>query len=400
MFAVNVETVSIEKFCECTQNNTDCTSGGHFLQSAFWASFKAAHGWKALCFAVTFCCDAAADSAENPPVRKNASNSVPLPPEKSGSFFCFVLTRRFAGCVSIAYMPAGPDVPEFLSPYNPELYFLFMEQFAEAIKPYLPKHTLFIRFDPPVSFDDLADRNAAAAGFKTFAASNHLKLRKSPADVQPPDTVLLPIDNAVLTVSQLLENMKPKWRYNIRLAEKKGVVVRRGTIHDISVFYDLYLETAKRDGIAVHAESYYRSLFELAEKSGGQKITLYVAEYDGVPIASIITLFTKSEAIYLYGASSNLHRNYMPAYLLQWTAITDAMHYGSKVYDFYGIPPVDDKTHPMYGLYRFKTGFGGNIVHRIGSIDAPLSIAYPLYILLEKLRSFWYKTMKKRLAGR
>ena len=90
----------------------------------------------------------------------------------------------------------------------------------------------------------------------------------------------------------------------------------------------------------------------------------------------------------------------MPAYLLQWRAICDAKKAGSSYYDFYGMPPTEDENHPMHGLYRFKTGFGGQIVHRPGSIDVPLSKLYTFYTLAEKLRSFWYKKIKKKLVGR
>ena len=110
------------------------------------------------------------------------------------------------------------------------------------------------------------------------------------------------------------------------------------------------------------------------------------------PLGAIITMFYKDEATYLYGASSNEHRNLMSTYLLQWQAIKDAKEYGCKVYDFYGIPPTDEPSYPMVGLYRFKTGFGGKIVHRIGSIDVFRSkILYKLYSWLEKLRSVYYK---------
>jgi lipid II:glycine glycyltransferase (peptidoglycan interpeptide bridge formation enzyme) len=199
--------------------------------------------------------------------------------------------------------------------------------------------------------------------------------------------------------------MKPKWRYNIKLAIRKGVTVRKGTLNDIPVFYRLYQETAHRDGIAIHSESYYRNLLELSASirisitdcTYYPEVTLYLAEYEGTALASIITLFTPYEAVYLYGASSNENRNVMPAYLLQWTAICDAKKYGSRYYDLYGIPPSDDEQHPMHGLYRFKTGFGGSLIHRPGSIDVKLSFVYRWYRLGEQMRIFWYKKVKKIL---
>ena len=210
--------------------------------------------------------------------------------------------------------------------------------------------------------------------------------------------------------------MRSKWRYNIRLAQKKGVVVRAyrartdkadnpsldsDASRALDIFYELYKTTASRDGIAIHAKKYYEDLFALsAAHKDAPLITVYIASHEGENLASIITLFSKSEAVYLYGASSNAKRNLMPAYLLQWTAICDAKSYGSAVYDFYGMPPSDDKNHPMYGLYLFKTGFGGRIVHRPGSLDFPLSPLYAPYAFAESARAFYHKRIKKILAGR
>jgi len=206
----------------------------------------------------------------------------------------------------------------------------------------------------------------------------------------------------------MLAAMRSKWRYNIHLAEKKGVVIHSYKAGNsdidkaIDIFYDLYKTTASRDGIAIHSKKYYQDLLLLSaaerRKNNAPLITLYTASHENDNLAAIITLFSKREAVYLYGASSNIKRNLMPAYLLQWTAINDAKAYGSSVYDFYGMPPSDDKNHPMYGLYLFKTGFGGNIVHRPGSIDIPLSPLYKLYTMLETLRSFYHKKIKKIFA--
>ncbi|HAH62228.1 MAG TPA: methicillin resistance protein, partial [Treponema sp.] len=165
---------------------------------------------------------------------------------------------------------------------------------------------------------------------------------------------------------------------------------------------DLYRTTASRDGISIHSRQYYADLFSLSAseraKNDAPLVTLYVARHENDNLAAIITLFSKREAVYLYGASGNLKRNLMPAYLLQWTAINDAKTYGSPVYDFYGMPPADDKNHPMYGLYLFKTGFGGNIVHRPGSIDIPLSPSYALYTAAEDVRAFYHKKIRKLFA--
>ncbi|MDR1319560.1 MAG: peptidoglycan bridge formation glycyltransferase FemA/FemB family protein, partial [Treponema sp.] len=197
---------------------------------------------------------------------------------------------------------------------------------------------------------------------------------RAAADIQPPDTVILDLTKGE---EALLADMKPKWRYNVRLAERKGVLVGRLDEKGLDLFYALFGETARRDGIAVHSAAYYRALFEVvngaegrAEKDGAE-LRLYLAQREGNALAAVITLFRGAEAVYLYGASSDRNRNLMAPYLLQWQAMKDAKAAGCTAYDLFGIPPNEDPDHPMAGLYRFKTGFGGRILHRPGSWDYP-----------------------------
>ena len=214
------------------------------------------------------------------------------------------------------------------------------------------------------------------------------------------------------TEEEILEKMHSKWRYNIRLSAKKGVVVNKyngkslNLSEKIDKFYQLTKETNARDGNSSHAKDYYLDLIRSSaeEREQGKdvpQINLYIAEHEGEEIAAIMTLFSHDEAIYLYGASSNHKRNLMPNHLLQWTAMKDAKAYGSKYYDMYGMPPEgEDENHPMHGLYMFKANFGGRIIHRIGSWDMPLKPIYRIYCTAENLRAFWYKKVIKKLKGR
>ncbi|ULQ60017.1 peptidoglycan bridge formation glycyltransferase FemA/FemB family protein [Brucepastera parasyntrophica] len=354
-----------------------------FLQSIFWAEFKSLKEWTPYFFSL---------EADN------------------WKTWVTVLVRKLAGFLSIAYIPMGPAV----SVRTAEEQTSLLSQLASLLKPYLPKNTLYVRCDPPwgtsVLNSHISGETKPEELFPEFPGK---PVRRAAASVQPPDTVLL---NLAKTPETLLSEMKPKWRYNIRLGEKKGVKIKclegnEAIDSGIPVFYQLYLETARRDGISIHTEHYYTSLFEYAEKfktaSMAQYGTefdrdelfllrVYIAEHENTPIAAIITLFYKKEAVYLYGASSNEKRNLMPAYSLQWRAICDAQSLGCRSYDFYGIPPVEDPAHPMYGLYRFKTGFGGSIIHRIGTFDVPLKpVTYELYRFAEILRTFWYKRVRK-----
>ncbi|MBO4704911.1 MAG: peptidoglycan bridge formation glycyltransferase FemA/FemB family protein [Spirochaetaceae bacterium] len=347
----------------------------HFLQTRFWASFKAMHGWTPYFFS------AAAAKADN-----------------TINFNLSILVRKLKSFISIAYVPLGIELSEDFQkiiPYDSPEYLFLLQDTAQELKKVLPSAVFCIRFDPPIEFYTNEDRTKYLDGYKDTKGNEKIRLKKSPTDVQPPDTVLLPLDK---TEEELLSAMKPKWRYNIRLAEKKGVTVKAAGAESIDNFYKVFMETAARDRIAVHGKDYYKSLLELPADGSHVKTTLYIAEYEGETLAGIITLFTDTEAVYLYGASSDNKRNLMPAYLLQWTAIQDAKKFGSKVYDFYGIPPTDDEHHPMHGLYRFKTGFGGIVVHRAGSIDMPVKpVFYAFYILLEKLRAFYFKKVRKLL---
>ena len=352
-------------------NNKNAVFADSFLQTPFWAEFKSRHGWKSLRFNVT---------ASDGTTTEQTDISV--------------LVRTFARFFSLAYIPLAPVFNQDVFDYAG--YFDYLVKLTEQLKSFLPKKTIYIRFDPPVCYkDDFTKDN-----LKNIMMQCR-RLKKPLSDIQPPDTVILDLTQ---TEDEITAAMKSKWRYNIRLAEKKDVKIKKSCSEDIDfeksmdTFYDLYRITSERDGIALHSKSYYIDLFKCSQQmSSAPEISLYTAEHEGTPLAAIITLFTEKQAVYLYGASSNEKRNLMPAYLLQWTALCDAKKYGCKSYDFYGIPPTDDESHPMHGLYRFKTGFGGSIIHRIGSIDVPLSPLYMPYTFAEKLRLIWFKKLKKLL---
>jgi lipid II:glycine glycyltransferase (peptidoglycan interpeptide bridge formation enzyme) len=363
----------------------DSCEGASFLQSAFWGRFKARFGWQARAFLAEW----AGVPAETP--------ASPL----------LVLTRPLVRGASFAYAPWGPELPENLIASLPcpgettdsrggtlaAVRTRALAELARELRPHLPGNTAFIRFDPPWHS---ADGEAAPLLEKP--------LFRAAADIQPADTVLIGLNQ---DDSALLAAMKEKCRYNIRLSARKGVTVRRAGEAELGVFYRLFEETAKRDGLAIHSAEYYAALFTLAKETGGPRpieVRLYIAAHEGEDLAAIITLFRGDEAVYLYGASSNNKRNLMAPYLLQWTAMKDARDFGCKRYDLFGIPPSEDPAHPMAGLYRFKTGFGGAIVHRSGSWDyAYRPPARALFTLAEalrkKLRTLKKRGKKRELAG-
>jgi lipid II:glycine glycyltransferase (peptidoglycan interpeptide bridge formation enzyme) len=208
-------------------------------------------------------------------------------------------------------------------------------------------------------------------------------------DIQAPDTVLVDLQAGT---EDILCAMKPKWRYNAGLAEKRGVTVEKPDEQGLDFFYALLRQTAARDGIAIHSIDYYRAVFGIFKS----RVCLYTASHEGDPLAAIVVLRYGNKAMYLYGASSDMKRNLMAPYALQWRAMREAKEAGCVLYDLFGIPPNEDPTHPMAGLYRFKTGFGGKIVRRPGSWDFPFnSILYSLFNTAEGLRKK-IRDLKKR----
>ncbi|MDC7126203.1 MAG: peptidoglycan bridge formation glycyltransferase FemA/FemB family protein [Spirochaetales bacterium] len=341
-------------------------ASSNMLQSGFWAEFKHGFGWKPFAFEY---------------------NETKL----------LVLCKSLGGGYSLAYVPHGPSLSDGTWDKCLEL--------AKELKSFLPKKCMFIRFDPPwgLRFPALGKE---LKGYPEAELSPENGFYKANMDIQPPSTVILDLAK---TEDELLKGMKSKTRYNVKLAAKKGVIVKTTGIEGLPEWYQLYKVTSERDKITIHPYSYYESFFTLAKErhaegdnSGAPELRLLQAEIEGKVEAGIIVTFqgggdSPKCATYLYGASSNNKRNYMPAYALQWEAIRQAKAAGCVSYDFFGIPPVDNPEHPMYGLYRFKTGFGGEILHRPGCWDVPFKKGlYKIFGNAEKFRHYYYKTLKKR----
>jgi lipid II:glycine glycyltransferase (peptidoglycan interpeptide bridge formation enzyme) len=183
--------------------------------------------------------------------------------------------------------------------------------------------------------------------------------------IQPARTILLDITPDEQT---LLARMKEKWRYNVRLAGRKGVQVRIAqTAEDVQAWYALLQTTGERDQFGIHTLDYYVQAWKLLAEQ--EQAVLLLAEYEGQLLAGIFVTLFAHEAIYLYGASSNEHRNRMPNYLLQWEAIRWSRQRGALRYDLWGIPETDDKDEAMAGVYRFKRGWGGRVVSFAGCFE-------------------------------
>lgn len=191
---------------------------------------------------------------------------------------------------------------------------------------------------------------------------------------------------------EILARQKQKTRYNIRLAERKGVEVRSGTLEDLPDWYRMYEVTSRRDTFSIHGLDYYRSVLGTLQPRG--LADLLLAYHEGDLLAGIIVFAFGHEAQYMYGASGNEKRNLMAPYLVQWRGMQWARARGATVYDLWGIPDRLEENEDLWGVYRHKRGYGGEIVRYIGAFDlvrAPLQhmalerVARPLFKRVARL---------------
>ncbi len=350
---------------EVNQTSLKALDGNsELLQTSFWGTLKASFGWQASAFAVS--------------VAGHGFNH---------ECCLLVLAKKLLVDWGLAYVPYGlPGIP-------PEYRELFLTQLAQRLAEHLlHQTTVFVRFDLP--WGTCGESVLPAPLRQTW------RLKKAVLDIQPPSTVLIDLQG---NEDELLSRMKPKTRYNIRLALRKGVEVVEGDERDMAGWYALYRQTANRDRIAIHSESYYRTLLDLSRQLGGRTlwVKLLLARVEGEVVAGIIIALKDNKAWYLYGASSDRRRNYMPTYALQWRAIQLLRQTDCTVYDLFGIPSNPDPRHPMVGLYRFKKGFGGTIVNRYGCYDCKQKLLlYAAYRRLEQVRNFYFKNLLKRRRHR
>lgn len=317
-----------------------------------------------------------------------------------------ILQNNFAARLSILYSPKGP----LLDWTNESLRTRILNDLQSFAK---KQGAIFLKCDPdvvlgtgvPQSTDDVVDNNGQAI-------TSELKRRGwgySSDQIQFKNTVIIDLSP---TEDELLARMKQKTRYNIRLAEKKGVSLRVGKLEDLPMLYKMYAETSVRDGFVIRDEEYYQTVWRLFMNNQSpvsslqfsnspnpqlnsepvsnlqSPITNYqlpsaeplIAEFNNEPVAAIFVFYFAGRAYYVYGMSRDAHREKMPTYLLQWEAMKRAKARGCAAYDLWGAPEVFDESDSMWGVYRFKEGLGGNVVRTLGAWDyAPNSFWYRMY---------------------
>lgn len=316
----------------------------HPLQSWPWAQFKSRWGWSALPRLLDL-------GLEHPPPAA-----------------AMVLKRKVPRLpFSILYVPKGP-ILDYNHAALRRVVLAQLEQLAQQ------ERAIFVKIDPDVvqGWDFEEEEQNSPIGSKFIEELLGRGWRYSDDQVQFRNTVELDIDRPA---EDILAAMKSKTRYNIRLAGRKDVVVRRGTAADFPTIAGMYMETADRDDFTVRPTEYYLDAWQTFYDAGLAQP--FIAEYEGTPLGAVIIVRSGQRAIYMYGASTEIERQRMPNYLLQWEAILWAQEQGCTVYDFWGAPDKFVESDPLWGVWRFKDGFQGQVVRHIGAWDYPA-------------RPFWY----------
>jgi lipid II:glycine glycyltransferase (peptidoglycan interpeptide bridge formation enzyme) len=335
----------------------------HILQSWEWGDFKCRYGWSARRF-----------------VWKNEEAPWALAAAQ-------VLTRSEWG-LRILYVPKGP----LLNWDDDALRGQVLTDLQNLAR---REHAIFIKIDPDLPLPAGAGELSVDTPSLEVFGPERLpagRWRFSRDQIQFRNTVLLDLRRSE---SEILAAMKQKTRYNVRLAEKRGVRVRLGGRADLDLLYAMYAQTSLRDGFAIRSAEYYQDAWGSFMEAGlAQPL---IAEAEGEALSAIILFKFARSAWYMYGMSREIQRDKMPNHLLQWEAMRWARAQGCETYDFWGAPNEFVETDPMWGVWKFKEGFGGQVVKCVGAWDhAPIPWVYHLYsaILPKILRAMRWRGKK------
>jgi len=323
----------------------------HALQSWVWGDFKSRWGWTAQRLTLTI----AGGSWEPLATAQVLKRRLPYLP------------------YSILYVPKGPALD-----YNDST--LRIQVLQELEKLSRREKGILIKIDPEVvRYWGIEQERKSPVGEKLIQELQSRGWLYSAEQIQFPNTVLLDLTRSE---EDLLASMKSKTRYNIRLAGRKGITIRQGNVADLELIATMYQETAARDDFTIRPRAYYldawRSLYD------ADMAMPLIAEYQGDPVAAVLLIRFGDRVTYMYGASTNSERQRMPNYLLQWESIRWAKAQGCTIYDFWGAPTQFEEGDPLWGVWRFKDGFRGDVAWHIGAWDFPT-------------RPFWYNVYARLL---
>ncbi len=294
-----------------------------------------------------------------------------------------LLHRRLPFGFHVMYVPKGPLLEDWSDPSLRLQVVRDLQRLAEEGR------GIFLKMDPDVIVGKGVPGEEDAETFPLGdTVQEELRERGwvfSPDQIQYRNTVLVD-----LTASEedILMRMKSKTRYNIRLAGRKGVTVRRGDRSDLDLLYRMYAKTSVRGGFTIRSEEYYQTVWDLflpAESKGEHDPVAvpFIAEVEGETVAAIVMFCFADRAWYLHGMSTEEHREKMPTYVVQWEGMRWAKDMGCTVYDMWGAPDRFEREDPMWGVYRFKRGFGGRVTRTIGAWDYPVKpVLYKMYTAL------------------
>ena len=319
----------------------------HFLQTWEWGALKERYGWQA---------------------QRHVC-------ERNGQVVAAftMLTRRLPLLPwTIGYVPKGP----LFDCADRALFAALLNEITAVAR---AARAVYVKIDPDFPADD-----TTAAGIYRENGWH-----ASEEQIQFPHTAMLDLSGGR---DALLAAMKPKTRYNIRLASRRGVQIQQTT--DWRTLFQLYADTANRDGFAIREEGYYHALWSSFQQSGqGEAFMAFVG---GEAVAGLFLMHTGDTGWFYTGASSQRHRDKMPNYLLQWHAIQWLIDHEYRWYDFWGAPTVMDESDPLWGVYRFKRGFGARYVRRLGAHDRVLN--RPGHYLLTQIIPR-FRQLRRLLAG-
>lgn len=344
----------------------------HLLQTRQWADVKAQVGWQALYH----------------------TWGDPSQPEAAA----LILSRSisiggFAPKLCVMYLPKGPLLRDW---GDADLRQQVLDDLTGLAR---QKGAIFLKMDPDIPLGSgiagTPEGRENPMGLAILQEFQRRGFHYSSEQIQFRNTVLLDLS---LPEDEILARMKQKTRYNIRLAARKGVTVRSGTLADLDMLYRMYAETSLRDGFAIRGQDYYLHVWQTFMAQAEPTCLPLIAEVEGEAVAGLMLFLFAQRAYYLHGMSLPVQREKMPTYLLQWEAIKTAKAAGCTVYDLWGAPEVFAESDSMWGVYRFKEGLGGEVLRTIGAYDLPIRpFYYRMYTqVLPRLLDFMRQRGKAR----
>ena len=313
----------------------------HFLQTYEWAQVKSKYGWEPIYLVWS-------DKA----FQSYTSDQLDLLDQSNIQAACLVLKRTisFRGLfqANVLYAPKGP-----LLNWNNES---LRNQVLDDLQSFANKQgAIFLKIDPDVvlgtGVPESEDSREDNVGQAVMSELKRRGWRFASDQIQFKNTVLIDVSSSE---DEMLARMKQKTRYNIRLAERKGVTVRIGTQADLPILYKMYAETSVRDGFVIRGEEYYQTVWQTFMQSAEPSAEPLIADVNGEAVAAIFVFYFAGRAYYVYGMSREAHREKMPNYLLQWEAMKRAKSRGCSVYDLWGAPDEFSESNSMWGVFRLR----------------------------------------------